>query len=248
MLNTIAFFCMIMILSIVIRKTLYRIESGPFKKILHVLDFIGVIVHELGHVIACLLIRVPIKEIHFGWRSERSTKVAPHGHVRLSPRKWTFLKSAVVGFAPLIASTWLFILCFNLFFNVNVPDLLSVFYGFMCLSLVLGASPSSTDLGNIVYYFNKDVQYSLYQLFLLSLSVFSIFLFLSIFNIVLFEFLYLFLIGIGYYTFKYGLLGLSKLFRNPYLRVTNKTNMNTYTRRTHRPLEPYKIGIEEAHW
>ena len=171
MIKLIVFFCLIFIASVVIRNTLYCLESGAFKKILHVLDFGGVIVHEVGHTIACLLMGFPVEEIHFGWRSKYSGRVAPHGYVNPGNKRKTFLQALVIGFAPLFLSTWLFILCLDVAFNALFPDLTRIFCGIACISLVLGAAPSGPDLSYIAKHFNQDTSYSLYQILLLTLSI-----------------------------------------------------------------------------
>lgn len=248
LLDTIAFFCFIMIASIAIRKALYLINLGPFKWVLHVLDFIGVVVHEAGHAIACVLLRVPINEIHVGWRSDTSTSVSPHGHVVSSIKEWTFLKGATICLAPLIVSTWLLILSLDAAFNENLPDLVRVFCGLACVSLILGASPSSHDFSIAGAYFKKDIQYSFYQLVLLTFSIMSIALITSVLGIIFFLPVYLFLAGMGYTFYKYLFSGIGKLARNRHLRLETTFKKRAHVRKTHKPLRPVQLGFEEAHW
>jgi len=237
-----------MITSIVIRKTLYKIDSGPFKKILHLFDFIGVFVHEASHAIACVFMHVPIKEFHLGWREEITNNVGPHGYIATGLKERTFMKSVVISLAPLLVSTWLFIFSLDSAFNESLPDLLRLICGFLCFSLILGASPSSQDFNNIGFYFNKDIQYSFYQIFLLCLSFITIMIIVIIFDIVFFEPIYLFLIGFGYYFYKYAFLGIKELGRKRYLRLEPRFSMKTHMRPTHNPLKSIQLGFEEAHW
>ena len=147
-------------------------------------------------------------------------------------------------------STWLFMLCFTMAFDATLNDFLRVFCGLMCVSLIMGAVPSNVDLYGIIATFQKDVRYSLYQALLVMLSVLTIIVVVIVFQVIIPEFLYFFLIMIGYLAYKYLFLGLSQIkkIRPSHLRLEPKFSMNTYSRRTRRPLRPVELGFEEAHW
>ncbi len=244
------FFSFIMFLSLIISAILHQIHPGPFKMVIHVLEFVGVIVHEFSHALISLLMGVPVKDIEVGWRSDSGSRISPHGHVEIDPYHDNFLKDVMISFAPLFVSTWLFMVCFSMIFDTMLNEFLRVFCGLMSMSLILGAAPSNADLSGIIITFQKDVRYSLYQLFLVMLSIITVIIFVFIFQIMIPEYLYFFLIIGGYLAYKYAFLGLSQLKRIKHsrLRLEPKFSINVYRRRTRRPKKPIELGFEEAQW
>ena len=62
---------------------------------------------------------------------------------------------------------------------------------FLCISLIVGSSPSGQDIKVIGYVFHYDPRYSCYQIFLLILAVILVWLFVDLYVLVLpFEVLY----------------------------------------------------------
>ncbi len=161
-------------------KLLWR-DLGPFKYVVYCLGFVGVVIHEVCHFIMSVLVGVQPRAISVKFKSETTDRVAPHGYVDVGEKKKSFMQAFLIGFAPLFFSIWFFFLCLHVIFfdpdlngsvsSYNVPFLV---FGcaFLCVSLLMGLTPSRADLGVISKAFSQDVEYSLYQICLVVLSGF----------------------------------------------------------------------------
>jgi len=95
--------------------------------------------------------------------------------------------------------------------------------GFLCVSLLIGLTPSRADLGFIGKAFSENVGYSLYQIGLVFLSGFLVWLFLISFEIALvLDIVYYVLVFFFYYGLKYFIWFVQKLIKHNQLEIDDK--------------------------
>ncbi|MFW9947121.1 MAG: hypothetical protein ACFFDX_09865, partial [Candidatus Odinarchaeota archaeon] len=164
-------FCVIFIISLA-SQLIYRYSKGPIRSFLNILGFIGVVIHELSHVVMCIVFRVPIRGFSVKFRSEYTNKAAPHGKVTIGdvPRI-SFLQNVLVSVGPLIISTWIFLFCLDIVTIQRVDAITTVFLGFIMVSIMIGANPSGHDISSMFVSYNIDPLYSTYQLFLTVIAI-----------------------------------------------------------------------------
>ena len=246
------FIPIILIISYITKQLLLRKNFGPFCSIITGLRFIGVLIHELSHFFMCLLVGVRPSGIQVRLRSRQTGQAAPHGVVTLdmnSLRKMTFLQATLISLAPIIVATWLFFWCLTLVFTEALEPLLRVIAGFFCISLLLGGAPSQPDFKMIGHWFKKDPKYSIYQLFIVTLSIFLVWLTVLYYEIFLpLDIFYFVLVGICYYTLKYSLHGINKLIHIIFSKKSSNIDYKAYTRKRFKPIKPYKLKTKEPRW
>ena len=215
----------------VCEKLLWR-DLGPFKYVVYCLGFVGVVIHEACHFIMSVMVGVQPRAISVKLKSDTSNKVAPHGYVDTGEKSKSFMQAFLIGFAPLFFSTWLFFLCLHVIFfdpdlNGSISSATVPFVvlgcGFLCVSLLIGLTPSRADLGFIGKAFSENVGYSLYQIGLVFLSGFLVWLFLISFEIALvLDIVYYVLVFFFYYGLKYFIWFVQKLIKHNQLEIDDK--------------------------
>jgi hypothetical protein len=230
----------------------YRLNLGPFLVILNILGFVGIMVHEISHYTLCKLLGVPVEHIGVRYRSRITGEASPHGWV--TPKetyRMSFLQALLVGISPLFISTWLIMACFDVFNISGLNEGIYIGVGFLIVSLFIGSAPSTADFRFCYNGFKRSPIYSLYQLFLLAISILTIVLLINGLKILLpIEFMqYLFqffLVGFTYFLYKYSFRVLNNVFQK--LNHSKRFNLRLLTRKRHRPVKARKLGIEEPHW
>jgi hypothetical protein len=231
---------------------IYRFQLGPFRLFLNILGFIGVIVHEVSHYLLCKLLGVPVEYIHIHYRNKRTGRAAPGGSVLpKEPERISFLQALLIGFAPLFISTWLILLCFDIFSITGLEIYFYFIAGFMIVSLLIGGAPSPADMRHCYHGFVRSPAYSLYQLFLSGMSILTVVFLLNYSWIPLpFEFMYYILQNLTitglYFGYKYLFRYTNQLIAK--FRHSDGYKVKLLTRKRHRPIKPHKLGIEEPHW
>jgi hypothetical protein len=231
---------------------LFRFDLGPFRTILFILGFVGVVVHELSHYTFCKLTGVKVRKVRIRYRSRFTGKASPHGFVRLDEyESQSFLQALMVGIAPLFVHTWLIMACFDLLYIPGFDDLVYIGIGLLIVSLLIGGAPSPSDLRNCCKGFTRSPAYSIYQLLLLGISLLTVIIMYELLPIsISIEFLYYIfqyiLVAVSYFVFKYGFRALNNTYHNFYR--SGRFSLNSLTRKRHRPIKPRKLGIEEPHW
>jgi len=174
-------------------RALYRHAHTPgYKAAFNALAFVGVFVHEIAHYTVSIMVGVNPGKLRVKYRSERSAGVAPHGSIE-NPEfeRNSFLQSLAVSLAPMLVCTFLFMFCLDVIFHIQVDLFVKVVACIFVGSLLIGLEPSGQDIKVIGYSFKNDPRYSVYQIFLLMLSVTLIWLFVDLYFFVLpFEVLY----------------------------------------------------------
>ncbi|MHA1490963.1 MAG: hypothetical protein ACTSRI_15115 [Promethearchaeota archaeon] len=249
-------FFIILVSSVIASRLLLRHDLGPFSNIVLALTYIGIWVHEISHFLASLAVGIVPKGIKVRYRSERTGEVHPHGWVAFSGKntKMSFLQTLIICLAPLFVSTWLIYLSLSAFLSPEFSPFLRIFSACFCVSLFLGASPSSWDFKLIPISFKSDSRHSLYQIFLVSLSFLSTFILINFFAIVFEIYFFYYLIVIAFYiSCKYGFKLMDKIVRK--LSRENKKRNNlpklkykAFTRRRIKPPSAKELGIQESPW
>ena len=232
----------IFVISLISSSLLLRDDAGPFKSVALRLFFIGVIFHELAHYVMSLVVGHVPDGIEIKWRHEKTRKRYPHGFVKPG-KPLSFLQSFLIGFAPLYLSTWLiFYLWFGVVFNPQFMPLIRVIAGFISISLLLTASPSSADFRFISHSFKNDPTHSWYQIFLVIISTIILWFILSAFQINFFlDFFYYVAIAGLYFLLKFSFIGLGKIYnilQSRNYKKPSKLRFKRFTRKHYKPRKP----------
>lgn len=243
----------IILLSSLILRYIRRLRIGPFRVLLNILSFVGVIVHEASHFVLALLFGVKIKGIRVNYHDRWTGAVAPNGAVGLDKTNMdnSVLQMLMAAMAPLFVSTFLFMVCLDLIFTLDTNAGVNVVAGFCAISLLIGSKPSGADLQQIGKAFYRDVRYSLYQLTLVGIAILFVWFVVDLSMValpfeVLYYIVYFLLVIVLYFVLKGIGLGLRYL----YLHIVGpvKVSGRRMTRRRYKPINPKKLGIEEPHW
>jgi len=208
-----------LLFSIIVSYLMLKYITEPFKKIIVGLMVVGIVIHELFHILMCLITNTPVESVKL--LEKIKTEEGPgykeyefNGSVTIKKDKgMSFLQAILVGVAPLFFSFWLFVLLLD---NVIHPtnDLTFFTCLFIIISIIFSAAPSSEDLKCIPEAFSENVGYSMYQILLLMLSVLLVWLIIPVLKQpYLHEIIIYLLIGIFYYIWKYGIKVVSFLYR-----------------------------------
>ena len=220
-------------------------KAGPFKPIALRLFFIGVIFHELSHALMSIVVgRIP-DHFEVKWRDEESrAKRYPHGSIDLE-KPPSFLQALVIALGPLFISTWLiFLLLSQVIINPIFDPIIKTIAIFLCLSLLITASPSTGDLQYVSYSFRNAPVYSLYQIILVALSILVLWVFLVFTQITFFlDVFYYFAIAGIYLFLKFSFIGIRKLIIKIQSRnytKTSKIRFKRFSRKHYRPKKPWE--------
>ena len=125
--------------SCAISYILLRYTPDPLNKIIKLLAIIGIIIHELCHILMCLITNARIEKIRILGRNENAQNKGEFnyfGNVKLEKRrKLTFLQALLIGLAPLIFSFWLFFFLWGQILNPKINVLLFFSISFLWLQL-----------------------------------------------------------------------------------------------------------------
>ena len=242
-----------LIVSILVQSWYRRAHTRGFKAFLHVLAFVGVFVHEMAHYVFNVLFGVKTGKLRVKYRSEDKGRVAPHGSVGLPEfERNSFLQTFIGSVAPLFVSTFLFLFCLDVIFNIETEAWVNIVAAVFCVSLFIGSEPSSQDLRLIGMSFRKDPRYSFFQIVLIVASGVIVWLFVDLYFISLpFEVLYyieyfLFVI-LGYFVLKIAFWIISICFSA--LKGARFPSVKLLTRkRRFKMFTPRKLQEKEAQW
>lgn len=241
-----------LLVSLALSVVLFRVEYKPFKIAVQVVAMVGIIVHEISHVLMCFVTNTKINSVTLLKKveSDRPSNKIYGGQVNLQPDpRISFLQALVVGLAPLFVSFWIFFFLYHQLSNPHTTDFMAIFYVFLMISLVLGSAPSMADLQQIASAFTYDLRYTFYQLFLLTISIFTVWMVVTTQQIPIIHesFTYLFIL-ISYYVLKYVIRGVRGVFKSIFKKTDSALNPLVKHGRLIR-LYRYKTPKEkEAQW
>jgi hypothetical protein len=174
-------------------RTLYGLAHTPgYKLVFNAIAFVGVFIHEVAHYTMAILLGVKPGKFRLKFRSESGEGVAPHGSIENpESERNSVLQTFAVAFAPMLVSTFLFMFCLDIIFNIQTELLVKVVAVVFAGSLLIGLEPSGQDVKVVGYSFKNDPRYSVYQISLLIISGVLIWVFVDLYFFVLpFEVLY----------------------------------------------------------
>ena len=102
-----------LVVSLVLSLIFFRVEYKPLKIVVQVVAIIGVIIHEISHVLMCFVTNTKIDSVVLVNKLENENEGPSNkiygGQVNiLTNKKLSFLQALVVGLAPLFISFWIF--------------------------------------------------------------------------------------------------------------------------------------------
>lgn len=213
---------------------------------LRILGVFGIFIHELSHFLMLLATGGTPSHLRVSYRHF-------HGTVGLKNfERMTFLQLFLTALAPLLVISYLVFYCWQIFITPAIDDLYRTIAIVVMVSLLIGSPPSRPDIRAMIHAFNTDPLYSLYQIALVLLSLFIMYLisFSVIFPYYL-SFVYYILTGIVYYLLKYTFIGIrrgcSALYRKFSTRPTSISSSELYRTR-HSPKKEKKQKIERGQW
>jgi len=241
-----------LLVSLVLSAVFFNVEYKPLKIAVQVVANIGVIVHEISHVLMCIVTNTKINNITLlkKLENEQPSNKIYGGQVTIQPDpRISFLQALVVGLAPLFISFWIFFFLLSELSNPNISDFIAIFYVFLMVSLILGSAPSKGDLYQITSAFSYDIRYTFYQIFLVVISIFSVWIIITAQQIpIIHEIVNYIFILIGYYVLKYLIKGVNRVING----IFKKNKLSGYCPIKRRGLErifPHKKTKEkEAQW
>ncbi|TKJ26606.1 MAG: hypothetical protein CEE42_04500 [Promethearchaeota archaeon Loki_b31] len=242
-----------LLISIGVQTWYRRVHTRGLKAFLHILAFVGVFVHEVAHYAFNVLFGVKTGKVKVKYRSEDKMRVAPHGSVGLPEfERNSFLQTFVGSVAPLFVSTFLFLFCVDIIFNIQTDAWVNVVAIVFCVSLFIGSEPSGQDMKLIGETFKRDPKYSIYQIALVVASGLIVWFFVDLYFIYLpFEVLYyieyFFFVILVYFVLKTAFWIISSCFSA--LKRPKFPSIKLLTRRRRfKMFAPRKLKEKEAQW
>ncbi|MFW9879655.1 MAG: hypothetical protein ACFFG0_41805, partial [Candidatus Thorarchaeota archaeon] len=198
----------------------------PLSKIVKALAVVGILIHEICHIVMCFITHSPIEKVLLIKKVEFEKdpgKIGYYGQVNVYEDKVSFLQAFLISFAPLYISFWLFFSILHFLFNNQFTPIVFFISIFLLISLVLSAAPSLSDLAIIPKAFAFDVDNSLYQIFLVILSILTTWITVFAFNVHFLHEIIIYLIIAGFYfIYKFGFRLTRNVFYLIYEKHTNR--------------------------
>lgn len=235
-------FLLIAVLSLFLKNLVSKDRLGPIYPVVLRLRYVGVAVHEIAHYIMSLAVgRIP-KNIEIKWRHQGTRN--PHGRVE-DERSFSFLQAFITALAPLYISTWLIFLSLEVMFNPDLVPVLRISAGFFCISLFLGAAPSSGDFRYTTQAFRRDPAFSTYQVILVCFSGMILWGLLIFTQVTFFlDVFYYLATAVIYLILRFSLIGIRKLFiilSTRDFRKSSRKKTRRFARRHYKPKKPPKL-------
>lgn len=237
--------------SLVISYILLTYTPEPIVILVTGLSIIGIVIHELCHLLMCLLTNTPVSHITLVRKvktKEHDRKFRYGGAINVEERNLTLLQALLICFAPLYLSFWLFFFLWEQISNPHISALSFFLYLFLMISISLSAAPSFPDLAVIPKAFQNDIYHSFYQILLIILSIGGVWFAVNLYDIFIFHEIFMYiLIMLAYYCLKYGFRGLGYVLNwiKSMRRIANhrpiEINIRQFTRRRYKPAKPKKF-------
>ena len=242
-----------LLVSLVLSAVFSNVAFKPLKIAVQVVSIIGVIVHEISHVLVCIITNTRIYNFTLLKKVENerlSNKIYGEQVNIRDDLRISFLQALVVGLAPVFVSFWIFFFLLNELYNPNIDDIVAIFYVFLMVSMLLAAAPSTGDLSQIASAFTYDIAYSVFQLLVLVISIFSVWMVITAQQIpIVHEIVNYIFILLIYYPIKYLFIGLNRLCQWDFKK--KKSASRSYSIKRRRAMRRFyrnKISEKEAQW
>ena len=229
------------VFSVILSTILLKYSPNPLHAIARFIAIVGIIIHELSHALMCIVTNTKIRKIKLLERTDGKSSFGLKygGRVELKDYvRLTFLQALLIGFAPIYISFWLFFFLWGQLTNPSLDVLIFYIYIFIMISLVLSAAPSFADVLAIFGAFHFDWRYSFYQIGLTLLSITTVWLVVSYYQIQFFhEIVTYVFVFIGYYGFKVGFKGV----KNMYVHFLGRKSRNMIKNRSPKALTRRRV-------
>jgi len=211
-----------MIFSVIISYLAIKYTPKPIDMLVKALAVVGILIHEIWHIIMCFITHSPIESVSLIKKVEFEKDlrtVGFYGQVNVYEDRVTFLQAFLISFAPLYLSFWLFFLILSFLVNNHFTPITFIISILLLTTLALSAAPSISDLKIIPKAFFYDVDNSLYQILLVLLSILTTWLTIFSFKFHFLHEIIVYLIITGFYFgYKFGF----RLIRNVYYSIYEK--------------------------
>ena len=220
-----------LVVSIGVQSIGRLIRSRGVKIFFFMLAFVGIFVHEMAHLIVSNLFGVKTGRVRVKYFSDDKMRISPHGSVNLPEfERNSFVQTLVISVAPLIVSTFLFLFCLDIVYNIKTEPWIDIIAIFFIVSLFIGSEPSGQDMRLIGFTFKKNPRYSLYQIFLIVVSGLFVLIFVDLYFIslpfeVLYYIEYFIFVALLYFCFKCTFWVIGKVTSAVGSKI-NKTNVS----------------------
>lgn len=244
-----------LVVSIGVQSIGRHIRSRGVKIFFFMLAFVGIFVHEMAHLVISNLFGVKTGKVRVKYFSDDRMRISPHGSVALPEfERNSFVQTLVISVAPLIISTFLFLFCLDIVYNIKTEPWIDIIAMFFIISLFIGSEPSGQDMRLIGLTFKKDPKYSLYQIFLMLVSGLYVLIFVDLYFIslpfeVLYYIEYFIFVALLYFGLKFTFWVMGKVISaiGSKINKTNMSNPKSLTRKR-RFKEFRKQKEKEAQW
>jgi len=185
----------------------------------------------MAHLIVSNLFGVKTGRVRVKYFSDDKMRISPHGSVNLPEfERNSFVQTLVISVAPLIVSTFLFLFCLDIVYNIKTEPWIDIIAIFFIVSLFIGSEPSGQDMRLIGFTFKKNPRYSLYQIFLIVVSGLFVLIFVDLYFIslpfeVLYYIEYFIFVALLYFCFKCTFWVIGKVTSAVGSKI-NKTNVS----------------------
>lgn len=234
------------IFSVLLSYFLLEYAPNPLNKIVRALAMGGIVIHELTHVLMCLITNTKIDSVNLLQKNknlDEKSNLNHHGRVVIGEfSQLSFLQAVLIGLAPVYISFWLFFFLWDQIKNTNIDVTLFFIYLFLMVSIALSAAPSLADFVAIPKAFRTDPRYSFYQMFLLFLSATSVWLIATQYQITQYhEIITYCFISLTYFVFKYSFRGINSLYYHFLTKNHSRTELKTRRITRRRMLKNMKL-------
>ncbi|MFX0101882.1 MAG: hypothetical protein ACFFCS_20120 [Candidatus Hodarchaeota archaeon] len=148
----------ILVVSTIFNWIVGSLNKGGFKNFWRVLCCTGIPVHELSHLLACKIFRVPVVEVKLLNREKQGQSETYNGHVTQGSDSPHVVSSFVISFAPTLVAIPLSLFLLQVLFLLTTPPMTDpkiigiVVVGLFLLGIISQCGPSIEDLSNFLKY------------------------------------------------------------------------------------------------
>ena len=111
-----------LLFSIIFSYIMFKYVGPPFSGIIQGLAMGGIVIHELCHLLMCVITRSPVENVTLIKKIDyqKGQKLGYYGEVQAQVERISFLQAVLIGFAPLYISFWIFFLLLEMLTTIQV--------------------------------------------------------------------------------------------------------------------------------